>query len=106
MKLNYLNTKTFETYSISFSPEDDLPEIDENMCYIISILNKKGYKTQFCCEGHYEKNENNQSFSIVLPYISFFENEHYFTPDIIPDLWYIEIDDKIYSDVVDNLIDG
>lgn len=32
--------------------EDDYFEVDENIALIISMLNKKGYKTTFCCSGH------------------------------------------------------
>lgn len=33
-----------------------LIEIDPNIVEAISILNKKGYKTRFCCEGHGDEN--------------------------------------------------
>ena len=33
-----------------------LESIDYNMISILSILNKKGYKTKWCCGGHTEKN--------------------------------------------------
>lgn len=29
-----------------------LTEIDEMIAPVISILNKKGYRTRFCCSGH------------------------------------------------------
>ena len=38
--------------------------IDYNMISILSILNKKGYKTKWCCGGHAEK-------SFIYIYINF-----------------------------------
>ncbi len=32
--------------------EGDYFEVDENIALVISMLNKKGYKTTFCCSGH------------------------------------------------------
>lgn len=32
--------------------EDEYFEVDENIALVISMLNKKGYKTTFCCSGH------------------------------------------------------
>ena len=41
-----------------------LESIDYNMISILSILNKKGYKTKYCCGGHSEK-------SFIYIYINF-----------------------------------
>ena len=38
--------------------EEDYFEVDENIALIISMLNKKGYKTAFCCSGHAFPNIN------------------------------------------------
>jgi len=32
--------------------ENEYFEVDENIALVISMLNKKGYKTTFCCSGH------------------------------------------------------
>ena len=32
--------------------DDEYFEVDENIALVISLLNKKGYKTTFCCSGH------------------------------------------------------
>lgn len=32
--------------------EKEYFEVDENIALIISMLNKKGYRTTFCCSGH------------------------------------------------------
>ncbi len=32
--------------------ENEYFEVDENIALVISLLNKKGYKTTFCCSGH------------------------------------------------------
>ena len=42
----YINSKTFEL-------ENDIFEVDELMADSIILLNKKGYKTEYCCQGHY-----------------------------------------------------
>lgn len=53
-------------------------EIDELMIKPIQILNKKGYKTKYCCSGHsYEKYPS--------PYIMF-----NFIPSYCPKDWYID----------------
>lgn len=41
----YLNTKTFDKVK-------NIIEVDSLIIDTISILNKKGYKTLYCCSGH------------------------------------------------------
>lgn len=55
----YIDT---EEYDIYHSIEDiriasSLFEVDEFIAPIISILNKKGYYTRYCCSGHYIDDE-------------------------------------------------
>ena len=45
MNHKYINSKTFEIV-------DDVFEVDEDIAEAISILNKKGYHTKYCCSGH------------------------------------------------------
>lgn len=62
-------------------------ELDPNIAETISILNKKGYYTKYCCEGHYENKKPNST-----PYIYFDR----FSPneDSLPNGWYIDKDFK------------
>lgn len=43
---------------------------DINIAPIVIILNKKGYITEYCCEGHYLKN------GFIQTYILFSEDKH------------------------------
>lgn len=36
----------------TFEIKDNYFEVDDNIAEAISLLNKKGYKTRNCCEGH------------------------------------------------------
>lgn len=45
MNHKYINKKTFEIV-------DNVFEVDEDIAQTISILNKKGYYTKYCCSGH------------------------------------------------------
>lgn len=69
-------------------------ELDPNIAEAVSILNKKGYFTTFCCEGHGRKS---------LPYITFgypCGNDYYlngfehkeFEFDYLPEYWKSESD--------------
>ncbi len=42
----YINSETFEI-------ENNIFEVDELMADSIILLNKKGYITEYCCQGHY-----------------------------------------------------
>lgn len=50
----YMNLETYDVFNtLSKNVETDkFVEIDELIAPIISLLNKKGYKTQYCCSGH------------------------------------------------------
>lgn len=50
----YMNLETFEVYKSTLDPNFKGPaeEIDEMILPAIILLNKKGYKTEFCCSGH------------------------------------------------------
>jgi hypothetical protein len=47
-------------------------EVDELLIPTITVLNKKGYKTKYCCSGHLTKKDNNCYIffeeSVTLPY--------------------------------------
>ena len=50
----HIDTKTFKPYSEITVPEVEHRsfECDDLIAPVISILNQKGYKTNFCCAGH------------------------------------------------------
>ena len=45
MNHKYINKETFEIV-------DNVFEVDGDIAQVISILNKKGYHTKYCCSGH------------------------------------------------------
>ena len=63
--------------------EEENIEIDSKLAFQISILNKKGYKTKFCCSGHALEN-------FITTYI-YFEDKI----DSCPEDWYIDDDGYI-----------
>lgn len=52
----YINKKDFSIREFvlmnKFIPNDDYFECDDLIAPAIALLNKKGYKTTFCCSGH------------------------------------------------------
>lgn len=65
-------------------------EIDGNLGKTIKILNRKGYITKFCCEGH-DKIKHKKD-GISLAYIYFDNGIMYleFIKNSLPDSWYID----------------
>lgn len=61
-------------------------ELDPNIADDISILNKKGYKTKYCCEGHISDHQY-----ISAPYI-YFNNTHDDIAKNLPKTWYVDND--------------
>ena len=50
----FIDSKTFKAHSEITVPEveDRSFECDDLIAPIISLLNQKGYKTNYCCAGH------------------------------------------------------
>lgn len=85
MNHKYIDNKTFDII-------DNVFEVDEDIAEAISILNKKGYYTKFCCSGHVKEprlyemynrknnilykdsylghvvNKNDDNYDILMPY--------------------------------------
>ena len=64
----------------------DLIEIDPNIADTISILNRKGFHTAFCCEGHGDYGTMGYIY-FVRKYIM----EKYI--GTLPPTWYVDLDD-------------
>ena len=71
MNHKYIDSNTFEIV-------DNVFEVDEDIAEVISVLNKKGYHTKYCCSGHikdsrlyemYEKRKISDFEDIHLGYI-------------------------------------
>lgn len=68
-------------------------QIDINMAQIINILNRKGYYTAYCCEGHLEPADDcSGNIEFTCPYVYFYIWE--ITYDLrafqLPDTWFID----------------
>lgn len=81
----YLNI--YDDYKISFTCSkcenyNNGIVLDPNIAPAISIFNKKGYKTAFCCEGHGNK----------IPYVYFNYSTSIFSVlQTLPITWYLDI---------------
>lgn len=78
----------------------DYIEIDGNIAKTIKILNRKGYFTKFCCEGHDKVKRKNDKVS--LAYIYFDNGLKYleFIIKVLPDSWYIDQNDIIKNKLI------
>ena len=76
----YININTFDILECPLKENiEDYFECDEFIAPIISLLNKKGYRTKFCCEGHlYDdelvsehtfKDDNEPNENTILGYV-------------------------------------
>lgn len=117
MNHKYIDINTFEIV-------DNIIEVDEDIAETISILNKKGYYTKFCCSGHvkdsrlyemyhrnndieyddtnlgYMVNKDEDGFDILMPYtftsvyVMFKENYNF---NNLPSCFYV-VDEKVVND--------
>lgn len=52
------NNHTFiDSTTYEIIPDNKIIEVDDEIAETISVLNKKGYKTEYCCGGHINKYE-------------------------------------------------
>ena len=50
--MSLIHKENFDILNNCEDGKEDYFEVDENIALIISMLNKKGYRTTFCCSGH------------------------------------------------------
>ena len=77
--MNYINFKTGKIRHREPKNTSEYVEVDELMCPIILELNRKGYITKYCCQGHIEDRS--------VTYIMF---EDWVKLPSIPENWYID----------------
>ena len=70
-------------------------QLDINIAEIVGILNRKGYYTAYCCEGHLEEN-NDGIMEFNSPYIYFYywSDTEILETYPLPNTWHIQPDDK------------
>lgn len=78
----YLNTEEKHCPLPECGKYDKLMEIDELIARPIQILNRKGYRTLYCCSGHYGLEKYNKT---PLAYIMFNCNT---IPTTYPEGWH------------------
>lgn len=122
MNHKYIDKNTFEVI-------DNVFEVDEEIAEVISILNKKGYYTEYCCGGHikdpriyemykldkddediklgYVVNEDDEKVNVLLPqtfvgiYIKFKDKIDYLIPE-----GFNKYEEYIIDKVIDFYKDG
>lgn len=122
MNHKYIDKNTFEAI-------DNVFEVDEEIAEVISILNKKGYYTEYCCGGHikdpriyemyrldrndeevklgYVVNEDGDKVNVLLPqtfagiYIKFKDKIDYLIPE-----GFNKYEEYIIDKVIDFYRDG
>lgn len=95
--IHYLNPKTnqIKVLEICIIYNNNFVEIDENILNVIIALNKKGYATKFCCEGHIDYDDSGIETGITAPYIAFEDGIH--LPSI-PEDWELDITTELMND--------
>lgn len=64
--------------------------LDDNIAPLVAVLNKKGYKTKYSCEGHISSDRRWQPCYFSTPYVSLVSSIPVGIFDNIPDGWYVE----------------
>ena len=62
---------------------EDTVLIDPKIAHVINILNYKGYKREFSCQGHRD------SYSVTLPYITFTKDVPVTILSTLPEGWHV-----------------
>lgn len=71
--------------------------LDENIAFIISKLNRLGYKTKYCCEGH---NNYIDDYNYESGYIYFEDKSILDYLHLLPITWYLDIELLKYNNIV------
>ncbi|WP_026653420.1 hypothetical protein [Butyrivibrio proteoclasticus] len=92
--LQSIDFNGFETFDCGkgFNKEDYF-ECDEEIAPVISLLNKKGYKTKFCCQGHLYDSIGCGAFSLNM-------YEGYDIYENVPGIIQIENEDRKMPSVI------
>lgn len=75
--------KEFKMYALN--------ALDPNITRTISVLNKKGYKTKFSCEGHFDVSDMSEPYIIIKG-----DAEEIFKENPLPELWFLD-DVRMFS---------